>query len=271
VKAIAERGAHPADSIRGLVAALEAPRLVWIMVPYQAVDEVLSELVPLLGKDDTVIDGGNSPYKESIRRSGELQAKGIHFLDAGVSGGPSGARNGACIMIGGREEIFRKHEQLFRDLSVENGYAYVGGAGAGHFVKMVHNGIEYGMMQALAEGFSVMRASPLSLDLERIAGLFNRQSVIESRLVGWLKNAYATYGDELQGVTGSPAESGEGKWTVDAARELGVSVPIIEGAHEFRAASRARPSYTGRIIAALRHEFGGHDLVEKKEGGKLGG
>ncbi len=264
VKKIAQRGAQPADSIRSLVAALEAPRLVWIMVPYQAVDDVLKELAPLLAKGDAVIDGGNSPYKESMRRAKELEDKGIDFLDAGVSGGPGGARRGACIMIGGKEKVFRKYEQLFRDASVEAGYAYFGAAGAGHFVKMVHNGIEYGMMQALAEGFAVMKASPFNLDLVKIADLYNHRSVIESRLVSWLKDAYEQYGRDLSGISGSAAQSGEGQWTVDAAKELGVAAPIIEGALEFRIQSQKNPSYTGKIISALRNQFGGHEAGEKK-------
>jgi 6-phosphogluconate dehydrogenase len=265
VKKIAQQGAQPADSIRSLVAALEPSRLVWIMVPYQAVDGVLKELAPLLAKGDTVIDGGNSPYKESMRRAKELEGKGIDFLDAGVSGGPGGARHGACIMVGGSEKVFRKYEQLFKDASVEGGYAYFGSAGAGHFVKMVHNGIEYGMMQALAEGFAVMKASSFNLDLVKIADLYNHRSVIESRLVGWLKGAYAQYGKELAGISGSAAQSGEGQWTVDAAKELGVPAPIIEGALEFRIQSQKNPSYTGKIISALRNQFGGHEAGEKKE------
>jgi len=263
VRKIAQRGAQPADSIRSLVAALEYPRLVWIMVPYQAVDDVLKELTPLLAKGDTVIDGGNSPYKESIRRAKELEAKGIDFLDAGVSGGPGGARRGACIMVGGKEKVFRKYEQLFRDASVEEGYAHFGAAGAGHFVKMVHNGIEYGMMQALAEGFAVMKASPFNLDLVKIADLYNHRSVIESRLVGWLKNAYEQHGLDLAGISGSAAQSGEGMWTVETAKELGVPAPVIAGALEFRVQSQKNPSYTGKIISALRNQFGGHEAGEK--------
>lgn len=273
VKKIAERGAQTAESIRSLVAALEPPRLAWIMVPYQAVDDVLNELEPLLAKGDTVIDGGNSPYKESMRRAKELEGKGIDFLDAGVSGGPGGARSGACIMVGGRESVFRKYERLFKDASVEGGYAYFGAAGAGHFVKMVHNGIEYGMMQALAEGFAVMKASPFNLDLVKIADLYNHRSVIESRLVGWLKNAYEQHGRDLSGISGSAAQSGEGMWTVEAAKELGVPAPVIERALEFRIRSQKNPSYTGKIISALRNQFGGHEAGEKAgtaEGGKVG-
>jgi len=264
VRRIAERGAHPAESVRALAAALAPPRLVWIMVPHQAVDTVLNDLVPLLDRGDTVIDGGNSPYKESIRRARELEARGIDFLDAGVSGGPAGARSGACIMVGGRKEIFDRHEHLFRELSTEKGYGYMGGSGAGHFVKMVHNGIEYGMMQALAEGFAVMKASGFDLDLAKIADLYNHKSVIESRLVGWLKNAYELHGRDLDGISGSAMQSGEGMWTVEAAKELGVPAPVIEGALAFRLQSQKNPSYTGRIVSALRNQFGGHEAGEKK-------
>jgi 6-phosphogluconate dehydrogenase len=264
VRKIAQRGAQPADSIRALVAAVAPPRLVWIMVPHQAVDQILAALAPHLAKGDTVIDGGNSPYKESMRRASDLEKKGIDFLDAGVSGGPSGARNGACIMVGGRKEIFEKHEKLFRDLSVEHGYGYMGKAGAGHFVKMVHNGIEYGMMQALAEGFAVLKASPFNLNLAKIADLYDHRSVIESRLVGWLKKAFEQHGEALDEISGSAAQSGEGMWTVEAAGELGIPVPIIKGALDFRLQSQKTTSYTGKIISALRNQFGGHEVKASK-------
>ncbi len=260
LKRIARIGAQPAESLASMVHAVEAPRLIWLMLSHQAVDAVLSELAKHLEKGDTVIDGGNSPYGESMRRATELEAKGINFLDAGVSGGPGGARNGACIMIGGKKAVFEKHEQLFRDLAVENGYGYMGRAGAGHFVKMVHNGIEYGMMQALAEGFAVMKASPFELNLTAVAELFNQRSVIESRLVGWLQKAYETEGEELKDISGSVSHSGEGKWTVEAARELGIPVPLIEGALDFRVASQEAPGYTGKVVSALRNQFGGHEV-----------
>lgn len=264
VQKIAQRGAQPADSIQALVAALTPPRLVWLMVPHQAVDDVLQEIVPLLTKNDVVIDGGNSPYRETIRRAADLEKNGIDFLDAGISGGPGGARTGACIMIGGKKEVFLKHEQLFRDLSVEKGYAYFGTSGAGHFVKMVHNGIEYGMMQALAEGVAVLKASPFGLDMVKIADLYNHRSVIESRLVGWLKTAFEQYGTDLKDISGSVAQSGEGMWTVDAAKELGIPVPIIKGALDFRLQSQKSPSYTGQVVSALRHQFGGHEVMAEK-------
>lgn len=260
----ARLGARPVDSLDLLPPMLDTPRLLWLMVPHKAMDSALATLTPALSKADTVIDGGNSFYKDSMRRAKELGEKGIDFLDAGVSGGPSGARNGACIMVGGRKDVFQAIEQLFRALSVENGYGYMGPSGAGHFVKMVHNGIEYGMMQSLAEGFTLLRSSPFALNLEKVADLYNHMSVIESRLVEWLRNAFAEYGEALEDISGSVESTGEGAWTVETAKELGVPVPIIEGALTFRTASRSYPSYTGRILSALRNQFGSHDVFKKR-------
>ena len=263
VRSISGKGAMPANSLESLTAALATPRLVWLMVPHEAVDKVLQELIPLLQKGDTVIDGGNSPYRESMRRFQDLGGKGINFLDVGVSGGPSGARNGACIMAGGRKEIFGKYRNLFRDLACKGGYAYMGDPGAGHFVKMVHNGIEYGMMQALAEGFALMKASPFDLDLTQIAKLYNHKSVIESRLVGWLNDAFRQHGENLDNISGTVSHSGEGSWTVEAAKELGIPVPVIEGALTFRVQSQTKPVYTGQILSAVRNQFGGHEVFRK--------
>ena len=263
VKEIAKQGAKPSSSVQSLAAALAAPRLIWLMIPYQAVDEVIKELIPSLREGDTIIDGGNSPYRESMRRARELEEKGIDFLDAGVSGGPGGARSGACIMVGGKEAVYKKFKDLFRDLSVKKGHAYMGKSGAGHFVKMVHNGIEYGMMQAIAEGFAVMKACPFDLDLVKVADIYNHRSVIESRLVDWLEKAFEQYGEGLENISGSVEQTGEGAWTVEAARELGIQVPIIEGALKFRIESQRKPNYTGKIISALRHQFGGHEVFKK--------
>jgi 6-phosphogluconate dehydrogenase len=263
VSAITAKGAEPAGSLEEMAGRLEAPRLFWIMVPYAAVDSVLQRLMPFLATGDTVIDGGNSPYKHSMQRALDLRGRGIDFLDAGISGGPAGARTGACIMVGGREEAFRAREPLFRDLALENGYIYTGPAGSGHFVKMVHNGIEYGMMQALAEGFTVLKTSPFGLDMAAIANLYQHGSVIESRLVGWLRQGYERFGPDLKEVPGSAAQSGEAMWTIEAARELGVSVPIIQASLEFRLASARIPSYTAKVVSVLRHEFGGHELKKK--------
>jgi len=252
-------GARSEVSLKELVSLLPPPRLLWFMVPHATVDAVIAEVVQFLEAGDTVIDGGNSFYRDSARRYGEFQAKSISFLDAGVSGGPSGARNGACVMVGGEQAVFERYNELFRDVAVHGGYMRVGETGAGHFVKMVHNGIEYGMMQALAEGFNVLRASEYKLDLEKVADLYNHRSVIESRLVEWLKNAYEKFGPDLNGISGSAGHTGEGQWTVEVARALGIPVPIIEGALKYRVASESMPSYTGQVLSALRNQFGGHD------------
>ena len=259
----ANQGIVTVDSISGLVQKIDEPRIIWVMVSHESVDAVLDELAPLLSKGDVIIDGGNSLYKETIRRAKVIESKGIHFLDVGTSGGPSGARHGACCMIGGDESIFKKYEELFKDISAKDGYAYLGKHGAGHFVKMVHNGIEYGMMQSIGEGFEVMRKSEFSLDLKKIADLYNHKSVIESRLVGWLKDAYEKFGENLEEISGSIAHSGEGKWTVETAKELGVAVPIIEKSFKFRVQSKKKPSYIGKVVSALRNMFGGHEVSHK--------
>ncbi len=248
------------ESLTELVGALPQPRLVWIMVPHTAVESVLTELVPLLHAGDTIIDGGNSPYQESVRRSKELTEQNILFLDVGVSGGPSGARNGACLMVGGDRNKYSELEWLWKDLSVEDGYGYMGASGAGHFVKMVHNGIEYGMMQSLAEGFDLLRHSDeFALDMERVSAVYGKRSVITGRLVSWLNEAFKTYGDDLTGISGSAASTGEGAWTKEAADRNNISVPDLDAALAVRAASQKDPSYQGQIISALREQFGKHN------------
>ncbi|NCU41149.1 MAG: decarboxylating 6-phosphogluconate dehydrogenase [Candidatus Moranbacteria bacterium] len=234
------------------------PRCVWIMVPYTAVDSVLEELLPLLYAGDTVIDGGNSPFKESIRRHKELSQKGIYYLDAGTSGGPRGAESGACVMIGGDEEIFTYHEELFQDISAPHAYKFFGSPGSGHFVKMVHNGIEYGMMQSIAEGFALMKQSPFDLNLCEVADLYNHKSVVESRLVGWLREGMEKYGEDLKNISGEVSHSGEGQWTVDIAKEWNIPVENIEQSLNFRKQSKGNSSYTGKLLTAMRNAFGGH-------------
>lgn len=254
-KKVEERGAFVVSAISSL-----SGRIYWLMVPHPVVDDVIKELMPNLKQGDIVIDGGNSFYKDSIRRAEELGKIGVSYLDVGVSGGPSGARMGACLMIGGDKAAYKELVGLFSDLSIAGGYEYMGQSGAGHFVKMVHNGIEYGMMQAIAEGFAVLKEWRGDLDLERIAHAYNSGSVIESRLVHWLKEAYRMHGTELQDISGTVAHSGEGDWTVDAAKELGIPVPVIKAALQFRIDSEDAPSYTGQIVSALRNQFGGHDV-----------
>jgi len=248
------------DSVKELVDSLALPRFIWIMVSHQGVDAVLDELLPLLQKGDTVVDGGNSRYTETIRRAKQINELGIHFLDAGVSGGPFGARNGACIMAGGEKEIFEKYKQIFVDASIEDGIEFMGSHGAGHFVKMVHNGIEYGMMQAIGEGFEIMKKSDFNLNLEQVTDIYQHKSVIESRLVGWLKSAYQKYGQDLDGISGEVKHSGEGLWTVETADNMNIPVPVIKDALQFREDSTGNPSYTGQVVSALRNQFGGHDV-----------
>lgn len=264
--ALKDTGMIASYTLPEFVKGMPTPRAIWLMVPHSTVDGILEELLPLLEKGDTVIDGGNSRYKDSIRRHKEIPERGINFLDAGVSGGPGGALEGACVMVGGERKLFDVYEQLFKDMSVPNGYLYCGKGGAGHFVKMVHNGIEYGMMQAIAEGFTILKKNPLSPDLTAVARLYNHRSVVESRLVEWLEEAYRILGVELNDdvrASASVAASGEGQWTVEEAHELNIPVPIIEGALEFRKQSQKNPSYTGRILSAIRNQFGGHVAAKK--------
>jgi len=263
-KKLSSEGLQEAYSLKDLVKSLSPPRLLWLMLTAGgAVDEVLfgkNGLVSWLEKEDVVIDGGNSFYKDSIRRSKRLKKKGIHFVDVGVSGGPKGARYGASLMIGGEKKIFQKLEPLFYDLAQNGGYQFFAGSGAGHFVKMIHNGIEYGMMQAIAEGFTILKKAKYQLDLKKVADVYNHGSVIESRLIGWLKSAFEIHGQDLNKVSGSVGHTGEGEWTVKTAKEMKIKAKIIEVALKFRIESAKNPSYTGKILSALREQFGGHKI-----------
>ena len=253
------RGVKVTSSIGDLVNDLSSPRVIWVMVPAgKPIEAVLKELRKYLTKGDVVVDGGNSFYESSMKRAKLMEKKGINFLDVGVSGGPGGAKNGACLMIGGEKKDYSKLVPLFKDVAAPEAYGYMGKAGAGHFVKMVHNGIEYGMMQALAEGFEVLKKTPFQPDLKEVARVYNRRSVIESRLVGWLEDGFSQFGKDLAGVSGSVSHTGEGEWTVKTAKKLKVPVPIIKGAFDFRMASAKKPSYTGKVLSALRNQFGGH-------------
>ncbi len=241
------RGARGARSARGARGAAG-----------RSANEAAGGIVRRLKRGDIVIDAGNSFYEDTIRRAKLLAKRGIRFVDVGFSGGPSGARRGGSLMVGGDAKAAAYLEPLFRDLAVPLGYAHFGGAGAGHFVKMVHNGIEYGMMQSLAEGFALMKKSPFKLDLGKAARVYNRGSVIESRLVGWLEDAFRIYGEDLRKVSGAVAATGEGEWTVKTGRKWGMALPAIADAFKFRVASKKKPSYLGRILSALRNRFGGH-------------
>lgn len=259
-------GAKGAESVEKLVEQLSGQRTIWLMLPAgQITEDMIALLTPLLNEGDTIIEGGNAFFKDSRRRAASLAKKGINFIDVGVSGGPSGARNGACLMIGGTRENYEQHLELFKSIAAENAYQFFEGPGAGHFIKMVHNGIEYGMMQAIGEGCSVIKFSEYDINLIDVAGIYNKGSVIESRLVGWLKSGLEQYGMEMSGISGSVAHSGEGAWTVDTAHELDVEVPIIEGSLNFREQSQTQPSFTGKIVSLLRNQFGGHDVSEKNK------
>ncbi|TWI58095.1 phosphogluconate dehydrogenase (NAD(+)-dependent, decarboxylating) [Halalkalibacter nanhaiisediminis] len=256
-------GAVGVSSLGQLVQSLEKPRVLWIMVPHAVVDSVIHDVVPFLEKGDIVIEAGNSHYKESIRRYNELKEAGVHFMDAGTSGGMEGARNGACYMVGGDPEAWSVVEPIFKDTSVENGYLYAGEIGSGHFLKMVHNGIEYAMMAAIGEGFEVLEKSEFNYDFEKVARVWNNGSVIRSWLMELTENAFSKDAklDEIKGIMHS---SGEGKWTVETALDLQTATPVIAMSLLMRYRSLQNDTFTGKVVAALRNEFGGH-AVEKKD------
>ncbi|EJR16858.1 phosphogluconate dehydrogenase (NAD(+)-dependent, decarboxylating) [Bacillus sp. FH] len=262
VEEMKEYGATGASSLNELVQSLQSPRVLWVMVPHAVVDSVIDEVTPLLSKGDILIEAGNSHYKESIRRYEQLKKDGIHFMDAGTSGGMEGARNGACYMIGGDQEAWDIVEPIFRDTAVENGFLYAGKAGSGHFLKMVHNGIEYGMMAAIGEGFEILEKSEFDYDYEKVSRVWNNGSVIRSWLMELTENAFSKDAklDEIKGVMHS---SGEGKWTVETALDLQTATPVIAMSLLMRYRSLDNDTFTGKVVAALRNEFGGH-AVEKK-------
>lgn len=263
VDKITEEGAIKATSLEEVVQKLESPRVIWLMIPAGDVTEsVLSSLEPLLEEGDIIIEGGNSNYKDSIRRGTKLLEKGIHFLDCGTSGGVDGARNGICTMIGGDKEIFSSIEPIFKDTAVENGYLYAGKLGSGHFLKTIHNGIEYGMMQSIAEGFDILEKSEFDYDFESVAKVWNHGSVIRSWLMELTENAFSK-DPKLDGIKGVMNSSGSGQWTVEHALELQVAAPVITMSLLMRYRSLEDDTFTGKVVAALRNEFGGHEVVKK--------
>ncbi|MEK7493979.1 MAG: glucose-6-phosphate dehydrogenase [Patescibacteria group bacterium] len=259
-----KKGMSMAADYADLVRRLPSPKVVWVMVPAgDATEETIfgkEGIAKHLVKGDIVIDGGNSFYKDSADRAKRLKKKGIHFIDVGVSGGPGGARRGACVMVGGEREQFEYLNQLFLDFTVPGGVGFFDGSGAGHFVKMIHNGIEYGMMQAIAEGFFILKKSKYKLDLTRITDIYNHGSVIESKLINWLKEAFDMYGEDLTTISGSVKRTGEGDWTVKTAKELKVRAKVIDESVKFRKLSAKKPDYAGKVLSALRNRFGGHAI-----------
>ena len=251
-----------ADSLEAMVEALDPPRVVWLMLPSgEATEGAFAELTGLLSAGDLVIEGGNSRYTDSIRRAGQAEERGLRFLDCGVSGGVWGLEEGYCLMVGGAGDAFADAEPLFAALASEGGYAHLGPSGAGHYVKMVHNGIEYGLMQAYAEGFELLEAYDEELDLAEIAGLWQQGSVVRSWLLELTERALE--GDPaLSSIQPYVEDSGEGRWTVIEGVERGVPVDVIAGALWARFASRGERTFGLRLLAALRNEFGGHAVRE---------
>ncbi len=261
---LSEAGGKPVPSATELLATLSRPRLIWLMVPSgPVVDEVLAGLAPGLATGDIVVDGGNSNYHDSMRRGKRLEAEGIGFLDAGTSGGIWGLENGYCLMVGGDEAHFRRAEPVLRDLAPEGGYLRTGPVGSGHFAKMIHNGIEYGMLQAYGEGFEILERSRFAYDLGEVSRLWNHGSVVRSWLLELAERAFER-DPRLESLRGYVEDSGEGRWTVQEAMDLDVPAPVLTLSLLARFASRQDESFSAKVIAALRNEFGGHAV--KKTG-----
>ncbi len=262
-KQLVKDGAIGAYSLKEVVEQLQPPRIAWIMLPAgQAVDDHINQLKDLLEPGDIVIDGGNTYYKDDIRRAKLLEEKGIRFMDAGVSGGIWGLQIGYCLMIGGEQDTFKQLEPIFKALAPEEGHLYCGATGAGHFVKMVHNGIEYGMMQAYGEGFEILEASEYaeSLNYADVAHLWNQGSVVRSWLLELAEEAFRK-DEKLSDIKGYVEDSGEGRWTIQQALETGVPAQVITLSLLRRFRSRQENPFTDRVLAALRREFGGHAVV----------
>jgi 6-phosphogluconate dehydrogenase len=254
-----------ASTIAELRDQLDAPRAFWMMVPSGKITEqTFQELLAVGEAGDTIVDGGNSNFRDSQRRYAEAAERSIHFVDAGVSGGVWGLENGYCLMVGGDSEPVKRLDRVFTALAPDDGYAHVGPSGAGHFVKMIHNGIEYGLMQAYAEGFEVMCESEFDLDLHEIAGIWRYGSVVRSWLLELLHAAFEQEGHELEKVAGYVEDSGEGRWTITEAINESVPVPVITAALFARFASRQDESFAAKVTAALRKQFGGHQIREVK-------
>ena len=252
-------GGVVASSLEDLVKKLPSPRVVWAMVPSgDPTEEQVEFALAHLGKGDVFVDGGNSNFRDSQRRARKLAEKGILFCDAGTSGGVWGLTVGYCLMVGGEKSAFAIAEPIFKTLAPPNGYLHVGPPGAGHFVKMVHNGIEYGLMQAYAEGFEILKSSEFSPDLGAVAKLWGQGSVVRSWLLELLERAFAAEGNGLEKIKGWVADSGEGRWTIQAAIDQNVPAPVITLSLMQRLASRQPESFAAKITAALRNQFGGH-------------
>ncbi len=261
IREVAAKGADSASSPADLVSKLrDKPRAVWIMVPAgDPTEQLIRDLAPLLKPGDTIVDGGNSYYKDSVRRAAWLAERNVDFIDAGTSGGIWGLTVGYCLMVGGPEPALKRLDPIMRTLAPADGYARVGENGAGHFTKMVHNGIEYGLMQSYAEGFEILNASPYKLDLGAISNLWNHGSVVRSWLLELAASAFQE-DPKLDRVKGYVEDSGEGRWTVMESIERAVPAPVLALSLQARFRSRQSDSFQGKVLAALRHKFGGHPV-----------
>ncbi|MFQ5455481.1 MAG: phosphogluconate dehydrogenase (NAD(+)-dependent, decarboxylating) [Nitrospirota bacterium] len=257
-------GAAAASSMEELINKMDKPRAVWLMVPSgNPVDEVIEKMVPHLSEDDVIIDGGNSNYKDSVNRGKNLSERGINFIDVGTSGGIWGLEMGYCMMIGGEKAVFERLRPVLKTLAPPDGYAYMGRVGSGHYVKMIHNAIEYGMLQAYAEGFELLEASGFDLDLGEISSLWNHGSVIRSWLLELTERVFKK-NPRLEGIKAYIDDSGEGRWAVFDSIEKNVPCPVITHSLLYRLQSREEQLFAAKVIAALRNEFGGHK-IEKGE------
>jgi 6-phosphogluconate dehydrogenase len=264
---VAER---TAGSLAELKEQMTPPRAFWMMIPAGAITETtFHELLGIAEEGDTIVDGGNSNFRDSRRRHGEAQRYGIHYVDAGVSGGIWGLEVGFCLMVGGDEEPVQRLEPIFESLAPEDGYAHVGPSGAGHFVKMIHNGIEYGLMQSYAEGFEIMDHSDYDLDLHQISGIWRNGSVVRSWLLELLHSAFEQHGSKLDDIAPYVEDSGEGRWTINEAINENVPAPVIAASLFARFASRDDIRFSAKVAAALRNQFGGHAVraVEEAKAG----
>ena len=253
-----KEGGEGVSSIEELIAVLEPPRIVWVMVPLGATESVLAKGIAAMAPGDVLIDGGNSMWKDSMRRAGEAGQRGLEYVDAGTSGGIWGLENGYCLMVGGTADAIDRISPILTTLAPPDGWLHVGPAGAGHYTKMIHNGIEYGMLQAYAEGFELMHAAEFGLDLHAIAELWNKGSVVRSWLLELAARAFEKNGVDLSEIRGYVEDSGEGRWTVQDAIDRSIPAPIITMSLLARFSSRQDESYSAKVIAALRNEFGGH-------------
>jgi 6-phosphogluconate dehydrogenase len=258
IQRVVDKGAVGAHSLADFIKQLNLPRVIWLMVPSgDPVDQTIEQLLPHLESGDIVIDGGNSNYKDSMRRAEKLKQHGLHFVDAGTSGGIWGLTVGYCMMVGGPKEIVDRLEPIFKTLAPPDGYLHVGPNGAGHYVKMIHNGIEYGMLQAYGEGFELLKAAQFNLDLGKIAHLWNQGSVVRSWLLELAEDAFKK-DPQLSTIRGYVEDSGEGRWSAQEAIERDIPAPILMLSLFARFVSRQKDSFSAKVIAALRNEFGGH-------------